>query len=282
LEKQKKSVFTLVTERILDNLYKDIVPWDKPWNGGEDCATSYITGKPYSSLNQMLLDRSGQYLTGNQLKTLKGKHLKHSGNLLVYYELRSYREFLKEEGGKMNPHERTSPKLTFFMVYNVEDCEGIDVSPREAKQAENAYEKADRIIESYIMRESLNTTKTVNFQYDNKEDVLGLAPIGEDLAEYYAAIFRMLIHSTGYKTRLNRDMGFRFGHQKYGKEELIGEIGSAYLCHKVGIFTSKRSETYKKEWARVFRANNYLFVSAANKAERAAKYILTGERPKEY
>lgn len=122
----------------------------------------------------------------------------------------------------------------------------------------------------------------MNFQYDNKEDVLGLAPIGEDLAEYYAAIFRMLIHSTGYKTRLNRDMGFRFGKQKYGKEELIGEIGSAYLCHKVGIFTSKRSETYKKEWARVFRANNYLFVSAANKAERAAKYILTGERPKEY
>ena len=181
MEKQKKSVFTLVTERILDNLYKDIVPWDKPWNGGEDCATSYITGKPYSSLNQMLLDRSGQYLTGNQFKTLKGKHLKHSGNLLVYYELRSYREFLKGEGGKMDPHERTSPKLTFFMVYNVEDCEGIDVSPREAKQAENAYEKADRIIESYIMRESLNTTKTVNFQYDNKEDVLGLAPIGEDL-----------------------------------------------------------------------------------------------------
>src|SRR5574344_2278040 len=92
LEKQKKSVFTLVTERILDNLYKDIVPWDKPWNGGEDCATSYITGKPYSALNQMLLDRSGQYLTGNQLKTLKGKHLKHSGNLLVYYELRRDRK----------------------------------------------------------------------------------------------------------------------------------------------------------------------------------------------
>ncbi len=60
-------LFAEVTQRIIDQLKSGTIPWHKPWTGGNDCAMSHVTGKPYSLLNQMLLSgRTGEYLTFKQ------------------------------------------------------------------------------------------------------------------------------------------------------------------------------------------------------------------------
>ena len=65
-ENPTTDVYQIVTDRILEQLEKGVCPWQKPWHGGLEGAVSYVTGRPYSLLNQMLLGRPGEYLTFKQ------------------------------------------------------------------------------------------------------------------------------------------------------------------------------------------------------------------------
>ena len=67
-----KSVYEMVTERIINQLEKGIVPWRKPWTGIKGGAYNRISKKSYSLLNQMLLKYEGEYATYNQWESLGG------------------------------------------------------------------------------------------------------------------------------------------------------------------------------------------------------------------
>ena len=102
-----------------------------------------------------------------------------------------------------------------------------------------------------------------------------------DIMEFYSTLFHEMVHSTGHKDRLGRlDTGVKlasFGSEDYSKEELIAEIGSAFLMNYIGIETSKtfkNSAAYIQSWLKVLRNDNKFIVSASSKAEKAMKYIL--------
>lgn len=67
-----KSVYEMVTERIISQLQNGIIPWQKPWTGIRSGAYNRISKKPYSLLNQMLLDHEGEYATFKQWQDLGG------------------------------------------------------------------------------------------------------------------------------------------------------------------------------------------------------------------
>jgi antirestriction protein ArdC len=267
--KDKKDVYSIITESVLKQMDNGIIPWDKPWNGGIDCAVSYATGKPYSLANQMLISKTGQFLTKSQVDSLGGKVKKGTyKEIATFYKMASYREFLKGNGGQMQSQNRTIPNIRFYFIYPLDGCEGLE--PRESEVVSPI--DADKIISDYIEREGLKVEESVNFQYELKKDTLFLPKTIKE--EDYPWIFRQLIHSTGL--RLGRDMGIRFGEAKFGKEELIGEMGAAFLCHRAGM-SIKRDEQYRKDWMRPLRADKRIFISAATKAEKAVRHILTGE-----
>jgi antirestriction protein ArdC len=95
---------------------------------------------------------------------------------------------------------------------------------------------------------------------------------------YYATVFHELVHSVGHPSRLNRsaltDLCL-FGDPTYAKEELVAEMGAAYLCGVCGIAnaTLEHSAAYLQSWMRVLRHNATLLVHAAAQAQRAADYI---------
>jgi antirestriction protein ArdC len=103
----------------------------------------------------------------------------------------------------------------------------------------------------------------------------------KDIMEFYSTLFHEMIHSTGHRDRLGRlDCSVKvagFGSEEYSKEELIAEIGSAFLMNHIGIETIKtfnNSAAYIKSWLRVLKDDNRFIVSASGKAEKAMKYIL--------
>ena len=100
--------------------------------------------------------------------------------------------------------------------------------------------------------------------------------------EYYSTLFHETTHSTGHASRLNRDMTGHFGSDSYSKEELVAELGAAFLVQKCGMDSAKafkNSVAYIQSWSKKFKEDKKLIVSAASKAEKAVKFILTGERP---
>ena len=96
---------------------------------------------------------------------------------------------------------------------------------------------------------------------------------------YYATLFHELAHSTGHKSRLNRGLGEQlapFGSADYSKEELVAEMGSAFLCAAAGISppTIEQSAAYIDGWRKKLRDDKKLIVQAAGQGQKASDYVL--------
>lgn len=285
-------VYQIVTDRIIAQLEAGVIPWQKPWNGGLEGAVSYVTGRPYSLLNQLLLGREGEYLTFKQIKELKGKVKEGAkSQIVVFFKLFPYKDFKKvkdEEGNeKMEEVEKKIPILRYYNVFHIDDCEGIKskrdtYAPSDLKPVD----EAEAIIKAYYERESctLHIEQSDKAFYSVLHDSVTCPRMEQytDIEEYYSTIFHETGHSTGHPSRLNREMGRSFGTEVYSKEELVAEMVSAFLCQKCGMDTGKafkNSASYIDGWVKAIGGDKNLIVSAASKAEWAVKFILTGVRP---
>src|SRR5258705_8621049 len=98
-----------------------------------------------------------------------------------------------------------------------------------------------------------------------------------DAPHYYSTLFHELIHSTGHETRFNRTFGAHFGDELYSKEELVAEMGAAFLCAIAGIAnenTERNTTAYIQNWISKLEEDNRVVVHAAANAQRAVDSIL--------
>lgn len=278
-------VYQKVTDRILEMMSQGIIPWNKPWHGGLDGAISYTTGKPYSLLNQLLLGREGEYLTFKQVEAAKGKVKKGAkSQMVVFFKQIAYKEYERNDKGEMEEVTKTVPVLRYYNVFHIEDCEGIQSKlPEKPVCTLSPIESAEKIVNTYYEREActLHIQKSDRAFYAPALDSVTV-PLLEQFdseAEYYSTLFHETTHSTGHKSRLNRQEiqeGF-FGNDPYAKEELVAELGAAFLCHTAGIDcekATKNSAAYIQSWSKRFKEDKRLIVSAASRAEKAVRFIL--------
>ena len=275
-------VYEMVTERIINEMEKGIIPWRKPWIGGAG-AISHTTGKSYSLLNQMLLGKSGEWLTYNQATKEGGKVKKgEKASFVVFWKWVDTKEEVTENGETVVKVKHI-PFLRYYNVFHIDQCEGI--KPRKNKPVSDfsADEAAQAVFDGYVAREGITVTHEEGSSYYRPSaDTINLPLMSRflKLAEYYSTAFHEAVHSTGAKGRLERDgvVGLSFfGSEDYSKEELIAEIGSAMLLNHIGIETDssfKNNVAYLENWLTVLRNDKRFIVSAAGKAEKAVKYIL--------
>jgi antirestriction protein ArdC len=282
-----KSVYQIVTDRIVEQMNKGIVPWQRPWHGTQDGAISYTTGKPYSLLNQLLLGKGGEWLTFNQIVQLGGK-LKKGAKAGIVTFCKSY---TKEVKGETEEDETTILNkycLRYYNVYHLDDVEGIDskLTTEAEKVQHEPIKEAEKVIGEYISRDRLKfqNDKPSNCAFYRPtldEVVVPMMEQFEEIAEYYSTTFHELTHSTGHRNRLNRK-GFEpgamvaFGSETYSQEELVAEIGSAMCLNKVGIECDKafkNSIGYLQGWLKALKNDPKMIVFASAQAEKATKYI---------
>ena len=278
------SVNEIVTNRIIEELEKGNIPWQRPWSTGGRYAMSHSTRKPYSLLNQMLL-RPGEYLTFEECKREGGKVKKgEKGNFVV-----SWAKIKKVETDEEG-NERTTiiPRLKYYYVFEVSQCEGIE---RNSTEDPNTYgntpvESAENIITAYIERETVTFTATDSNRayYSPSEDAVVVPDLKyfEAAEEYYSTSFHELTHSTMHPDRCNRaeerkGKKVAFGSEEYSKEELVAEIGAATLVNMIGLESDKsfkNSVSYIQSWIGKLKNDKNLIVSASSRAEKAVNYIL--------
>ena len=123
---------------------------------------------------------------------------------------------------------------------------------------------------------------TDSIQLPPREAFIGTAT-SSAAESYYATLLHELTHWTSAEARCNRQLGNRFGDEAYAVEELVAELGAAFLCADIGITDTPRADhaQYLDNWLRVLKSDKKAIFTAASKAQRAANYLtsLVGERP---
>ena len=278
-----KSVYEMVTDRIISQLEQGVIPWQKPWTGIRSGAYNRITKKPYSLLNQMLLQHDGEYATYKQWTDLGGHVRKgEKSEIVVFWKIQPV-EDVKEDGTK---EVKQIPLLKYFNVFHISQVEGVEPLPEEELHDIEPIEKADQVLNDYWTRENITVehVKGNDAYYSPSRDLIRL-PLFEhftDANEYYSTAFHESVHSTMKEDRCNRAEDRKgklvaFGSNEYSKEELVAEIGSANLMNIIGIETKKsfrNSTAYIQNWLSVLKNDVKFIVSASSKAEKAVNYIL--------
>ena len=277
------NVYELVTNRIIEQLENNIVPWEKLWSGTLDGAFNRVSKKPYSILNQMLLKYNGEYATFKQWQELGG-HIRKAekSEIIVFWKMYPIKE--KQDDG--TEIIKTIPLLKYINVFHISQVDGVEPLKQKVTHDIEPIDKAEKILNDYWNRENITIehVKGDKAFYSPMFDKIQL-PLFEQFKqseEYYSTAFHESVHSTMKTSRCNRQEDRKgkvvsFGSEEYSKEELVAEVGSAQLMNIVGIETTKsfrNSTAYIQSWLKVLRNDNKFIVSASSKAEKAVTYML--------
>ena len=260
----KTNVYEMVTNRIIEQLEKEVIPWQRPWQGSNKGAYNRISNKPYSLLNQMTLQHTGEYATFKQWTDLGGHIRKgEKAEQIVFWKLQPIEEE-NEDGEKVI---RQIPILKYFNVFHISQVDGVEPKEKLEMNEHESIEEAEKIKVDYMNREHLQIRETISDKafYLPTADYIQV-PCKEqyqNIEEFYSTLFHEIVHSTGHKSRLDR--------------KDIKELGSAFLINMLDIETEKsfkNSSAYIQSWLRVLKNDTHFIVSASSRAEKAVKYIL--------
>ena len=209
-------IYKEVTDLIIAQMEQGIIPWRKPW-ASTSAAVSHTTGKPYSLLNQMLLGRTGEYVTFKQCQQEGGRVKKGEKSSIVVF----WKWIESEETGE----KKEVPFLRYYNVFHIDQCEGLkEKYPQKLPDSTaSADETAEAIIDGYLSRSGVRLTyaKGDRAYYQPLTDSITL-PLREQFnqtSKFYSTAFHEISHSTGHSSRLNRlDKTAFFGNESYSKE----------------------------------------------------------------
>jgi len=276
-----EKVYKIITDRIISLLKKGTVPWHQTWKDPQEAnpfPQNFLSKKRYRGINVFILASTGYsspyWLTFNQAKSLGAKIRKGEHGFPCIF----WKWLDAKDDDEIT--EKKIPLLRYYTVFNIEQCKGIKI-PEENKTFEwNPIEKFEKIIED--MSNPPTIIDEAKRPYFHAEfDIIRLPnkELFESAEEYYCVLAHEIIHSTGHADRLGRDSIIDrcpYGSTNYSKEELIAEMGAAFLCGYAGIAnkTIKNSAAYISGWLQAFNNDPKMVIIAASQAQKAVDYIL--------
>jgi antirestriction protein ArdC len=283
----KNDVYQVITDRIIGLLEKGVVPWQKPWRGGEMMPRNLVSKRDYRGVNVFLLHammyQSPFWLTYKQAMELGGHVKKGERASPVVFWKRLQVDDIGEPTGK-----KAVPFLRYYSVFNVAQCADIppDKIPvlNDSQREHCPITEAERIVAAMPKKPEIRHGGG-RACYSPGFDRVDI-PQPETFRsgqDYYAVLFHELTHSTGHASRLNRKgisgadgEWSAFGSTPYAREELVAEMGAAFLSGQAGIVerTLDNSAAYIQSWLARLKEDRRLVVQAAAAAQRAADFIL--------
>jgi len=277
-----------VTRRIIAELEEGRFPWVQPWGKVGGTAPSLprnaLSGRNYSGVNVLILWGavieygwpSQSWLTFRQAVEAGGSVRKGEHGTTVVYADRFTPETEKERAREAGEEARSVAFLKRFTVFNVAQCEGL-----RAGLAGDPTPLPER--EIVPLAEEVIAASGVDFRiggekayYVPSADYVQVPPQQAffDQVNFYRTALHELTHASGHGSRLGRDLTNSYGSKDYAREELIAELGSAFLCAALGIVPTVRHADYLGAWLAVLREDNRAIFRAASAASKAADWIL--------
>ena len=281
-------LYTRVTDTIIADLEQGVRPWLKPWNA--EHAAGRITrplragGQPYKGINVLMLWASAMtqnfaapiWMTFQQAKELKANVRKGSKGSLVVYANRITKTETAEDGGE---NERNIHFMKGYTVFNVEQIEGLPT--HFYATAAPLLDPVQRIVTADLF--FANTGADIRHggnqaYYAAESDYVQMPPFVSftDAESYGSTLAHEMTHWTKHPSRLDRNLGRKkFGDEGYAREELVAEIGAAFLCCDLGITPEPRDDhaAYLGHWLGVLKEDKRAVFQAAAHAQRAVDFL---------
>lgn len=279
-------VYDVINSRIIELLQQGTVPWRKTWHVETNNPKNLASKKEYRGINIFLLGcqeySSPYWLTFKQCQD-KGGHVRkgEKSTPVVFWKWID-----RKDADDVDQEETSSkgkvPLLRYYSVFNVEQVEGITVppSPETTSNPFSPINRAQEIIAGMPLPPDIRHGGN-KACYSPMLDYVKL-PIPEAFEspeEYYSTAFHELSHATGHASRVGRKGILEpsyFGSHEYSKEELVAEMGAAFLCGYAGIEQKvlENSAAYIQGWLKALKNDKALLVHAAAQAQKAADFIL--------
>ena len=285
---ERQDIYTRITGQIVASLEKGVRPWMKPWSG--ENAAARITrplrhnGTPYSGINILMLwaasveygFNSPSWMTFKQALDLNAHVRKGEKGSLVVYANTFTRTEEDAEGQEI---EREIPFLKGYTVFNVEQIEGLPehfyVKPEPKFTAVQRIEHAEAFFAA--------TRADIRYRggrayYAQDADYIQMPPIESfrDAESFYSTLAHETTHWTKHPSRVERDFGRKsWGDEGYAREELVAELGAAFLCADLELTAEVRDDhaAYIATWLTGLRNDNRAIFQAAAHAQRAVDYL---------
>jgi antirestriction protein ArdC len=291
-EDTRANLYDEVTQRIVGELEAGRVPWVQPWGrtggAGPGLPRNALTARPYSGVNVLILwgavieqgYPSQSWLTFRQAREAGGCVAKGEHGVTVVYADRFTPEGEKQRAEREGGEAKAVPFLKRFTVFNVAQCEGL----RERLASDPAPLPEREIVP---VAEDVIAASGIDFRiggdrafYVPALDFVQVPPQPAffEQVNYYRTCLHELTHATGHAKRLGRNLTNSFGSKDYAREELIAEMGSAFLCASLSIEPTVRHADYIGAWLDVLREDNRAIFRAASAANKAAEWLLSRHR----
>lgn len=283
-----KDIHSAITERFVEKLRGGTVPWQTPWLSVQNL----VSKKAYRGINSLTLGLSSFgspfWLTFRQAHELGGRIRKgEKSSPVIYWKFLEKRDRNGNLVFAKSGRAAFIPFIRWSNVFNVEQTEGI--TPPNLTIGSQPAPSLDRA-DALFTQAQLCPMRTEGFAaaYSPREDVIRMPSlvVFRSPEDYHHTRFHEAIHATGHASRLAREgitNPIKFGSERYSKEELIAELGAAFLSNEAGILDQVRfdnSAAYLQSWARKLEEDPTLIVSAASQAQRGFDWMI-GKRYEE-
>lgn len=275
-----QQIYEAVTNRILELLDQGTIPWRKPWAGG--WPHNLFSKREYRGINAFLLANAGfgsaGWATENQIR-------KHGGRIRVGESEKWTRVFFMRPSDWWVWNEplhvgwqEEGVLCKVYQIWNFEQMEGLDSYAPKPKLTSPVEAAVTLLIEMPLRPPIKKDTRGAYYSPNGDFVALPAREAFKPPEEYYSTLFHELTHATGHPSRLGRktlEVITRFGDHEYSQEELVAELGAAFLCAVAGIApkTVENSAAYIKSWLKVLKDDRTMFRKAAGQAQKAADFI---------
>ena len=284
----RNDVYQIVTDRIMALLESGTVPWRKPWKGGEP-PQNLISRKPYRGINIFILNAtrfgSPYWLSFRQVQGIGAMVRKGEKAFPVVF----WKMLDRNSEESVDAKKEKIPLLRYYNVFNVDQCDKVSPSllPKPVTSKFEPIDQCEKLVAEMPKRPKI-VHGGGRAMYSPAEDTVTMPQAASfDSPEfYYSTLFHELTHSTGHTSRLGRPgitEPIRFGSDPYSREELVAEMGAAFLCGHCRIEnrTIQESAAYIQGWLDCLRNDHKLMVHAATQAQKAGDFIRNVEPPAE-
>ena len=294
------TVYERVTERVTELLEQGVVPWQKPWHAKVGPPRNGVSGRFYRGLNVFMLSHAGYespwWFTPKQVNDLGGHIIKGEKISWVHFfkpwlPKGDPADKLEVDTDEVEISTRRRPVLIIraYKVANLDQLEGPGVDNFRAKHPlvegpvnndNDAIAACEQIVDDMPQRPGIRYGGDKAF-YRPWTDTVHMPRRNTFTSSeaFYSVLFHELSHSTGHEDRLNRKTltdGTPFGSATYSKEELVAEMGAAFLCATAGIDdpTIQNSAAYIHGWLKFLKADPKALVIAGAQAQKASDFVL--------
>jgi len=269
------TVYQEVTDSIIKQLENGAMPWIKPWATDSTADKNFLSQAPYKGINRLMLGLSSMvqgfntpvWASFKQWQAVGATVRKgEKGTKIVFYSP------VKKES-KATGDVESYNLLKAYYVFNASQVEGVTIqAPTVPDKPFNAIQAAEERIK---LTGAVITHGGDSAFYAPSVDKINVPHKSSFLTEsnYYATVFHELTHWSGHELRCNRNLKGRFGNPLYAFEELVAEMGAAFLCQDYRIAGELRHAGYIQSWLKVLKEDSRAIFKAAALAQKAVDHI---------